>query len=202
MVAVAWFDLPARSYYGSIEQVRSASTSLVQFNWLRRNACIRAAHEACALDAYSLVFPVNTLPVISRHTVLICILTPMPGPYWTTTGLVLVAHRVPFLPSLPTILSGSVKIPSTHFAISQLTLRNPSHPPPSCVAMTPHDLRNSSLRTRMPLSSWTHFKMRLPHQVDLQNAKRAHDFIHLSSRRPLGRQARSGMETTAIAMGC
>jgi hypothetical protein len=110
LLAVAWFDLPARTYYGSIKQVRSASTSLFQFDWLRRNACIRAVHEACALDAYSLVSPVNTLLAISRHTVLICILTPMLDPYWTTSGIVLVAHRLAFLPSLPTILSGSVKI--------------------------------------------------------------------------------------------
>lgn len=172
MVAVTWFDLPARTYYGSIKQVRSASTSLFQFDWLRRNACIRAVHEACALDAYSLVSPVNTLLVISRHTVLICILTPILGPYWTTSGLVLGAHRVAFLPSFPTILSGSVKIPSTHFAIRQLTLRNPSHPPTSCVAMTPHDLQNCFLRTRMLLSSWTDFRMRLSHQVDQRDTKR------------------------------
>jgi hypothetical protein len=96
----------------------------------------------------------------------------MPGPYWTTSGLVAVAHRVRLPTELPTMISQGVKILGTHFAIRQLTLRNPSHPPASCVAMTPHDLQNCLLRIRMLLSSWTDFKMRLPHQVDLQSTKR------------------------------
>ena len=128
--------------------------------------------NTCALVAYSLVSPVNTLLVISRHTVLICILTPMPGPYWTTSGLVAVAHRVRLPTELPTMISQGVKILGTHFAIRQLTLRNPSHPPTSCVAMTPHDLQNCLLRARMLLSSWTDIRMRLLHQVDLCNTKR------------------------------
>jgi hypothetical protein len=96
----------------------------------------------------------------------------MPGPYWTTSGLVAVAHRVRLPTELPTMISQGVKIPGTHFAIRQLTLRNPSHPPTSCVAMTPHDLQNCLLRARMLLSSWTDIRMRLLHQVDLCNTKR------------------------------
>ena len=49
----------------------------------------------------------------------------MPGPYWTTSGLVAVAHRVRLPTELPTMISQGVKILGTHFAIRQLTLRNP-----------------------------------------------------------------------------
>jgi hypothetical protein len=48
-LAVAWYDLPARINYGSIKQVRTASNSQIVFDWLRRDACIRAVHEACAM---------------------------------------------------------------------------------------------------------------------------------------------------------
>lgn len=67
------------------------NVSRTRFDWSRRNAYIRAVHEACALVAHWSRFPVNTLLTISRHTVLICILILRFGPYWTAWALILVA---------------------------------------------------------------------------------------------------------------
>jgi hypothetical protein len=106
MFTAAWFDLPARSNYCSIKQVRTRSYSLEEYDWPRRNTYVRAVHEACALVAHCLVSVVKTLLPISRHTVLICILTPIFGPYWTSSGLILVALRPASLPSLRTMHFG------------------------------------------------------------------------------------------------
>jgi hypothetical protein len=66
---------------------------------------------------------------IPRYTVLICILTLIFGPYWTSSGLILVAHRPASLPSLRTVDFGCRNSPCPHFAIRQRILRIPSHPP-------------------------------------------------------------------------
>jgi len=172
MLAAAWFDLPAHTHYGSIKQVRSASTSHLASNWTRRNAYIRGAHQVNARVASCLVSPVNLLLVISRHTVLnwyFCLeVRPLldyirPQPCGSSAC-------VPTEPSHKAVCMS--KFQRSHFAIRQLTLRIPSHPPASCVAMTPHDLQNCLLRSRMSLSSWTHLEVRLPLILDPPWAKR------------------------------
>jgi hypothetical protein len=146
MFAAAWLDLPARSDYCSIKQVCTASYLLIESDWLRWNACIRAVHEACGRAAKCLVFSRQHTPCnFSAHSsqvyfgtdiqpLLDCI-----GPYFCGSSAC--------IPTEPrTIHFGRRNSQCPHFAIRQLILRIPSHPSASCIAVTPQDLHNCLLR--------------------------------------------------------